>query len=160
MANSGAPKKPASAVAPLGKPTDIAVAPPPVLRRFRRGYRWDHVGLEPYKISAHAGGEFAGASRQVLVGKRGERVGFHLRYFELESGGYTSLERHRHCHVVIGVRGRGLVRVGEEDYLLKPMDTIYIGPDQPHQLRAAGRSRFGFFCIVDARRDRPRPVPV
>jgi ribulose-bisphosphate carboxylase large chain len=131
---------------------------PPVLRRFRRQYRWEYAELEPYKISAHAGGEFAGASRQVLIGKHGERLGFHVRYFELESGGYTSLERHRHCHVVIGVRGRGLVRVGADNYTLRPMDVIYIGPDQIHQLRAVGRSRFGFFCIVNARRDKPRPV--
>jgi ribulose-bisphosphate carboxylase large chain len=130
---------------------------PPVLRRFR-AYRWEHTQLEPYKISAHTGGEFAGASRQVLAGTGGERLAFHLRYFELQAGGYTSLERHRHCHLVIGVRGRGTVRVGDENYTLKPMDTIYIGPNQAHQLRAAGRGRFGFFCIVNARRDQPRPV--
>jgi ribulose-bisphosphate carboxylase large chain len=133
-------------------------SPPPVLRRFRPRFRWDHTELEPYKISAHAGGEFAGASRQVLVGRRGERVAFHLRYFEVQPGGYTSLERHRHAHVVVGIRGRGVVRVGDNNYVLKPMDAIYIGPQQVHQLRAAGRSSFGFFCIVDARRDKPRAV--
>jgi quercetin dioxygenase-like cupin family protein len=131
--------------------------PPPALRRWRQ-FRWEHTDLEPYKISAHRGGEFAGASRQVLIGKRGERVGFHLRYFELQAGGYTSLERHHHSHVVVGVRGRGVVRIGEKDYTLAPLDTIYIGPQQAHQLRAAGRARFGFFCIVDARRDKPRAV--
>jgi ribulose-bisphosphate carboxylase large chain len=135
-----------------------AVAAPPVLRRFRARFRWDHTELEPYKVSAHAGGEFAGASRQVLVGRRGERVAFHLRYFELQPGGHTSLERHRHAHVVVGARGRGLVRVGDENYALKPMDAIYIGPQQAHQLRATGRTSFGFFCIVNARRDKPRPV--
>lgn len=135
-----------------------AITAPPVLRRFRRQYRWEHTELEPYKVRANAGSEFAGASRQVLVGKRGERVAFHLRYFELQAGGYTSLERHRHSHVVVGVRGRGVVRVGDETYTLKPLDAIYIGPQQAHQLRATGRSRFGFFCIVDARRDQPRPV--
>ncbi len=133
-------------------------AAPPALRRLRRQFRWEHTEVEPYKVSAHRGGEFAGASRQVLIGKRGERVAFHLRYFELQAGGYTSLERHRHSHVVVGVRGRGVVRIGEKDYTLTPLDTIYIGPLQAHQLRAAGRAKFGFFCIVDARRDRPRPV--
>jgi ribulose-bisphosphate carboxylase large chain len=130
----------------------------PVMRRFRRGFRWDGVALEPYKLTAHSGGEFCGASRQVIVGKRGERVRFHLRYFEIEPRGFTSLERHRHSHVVIGVRGLGRVRVGEGNYRLRPMDTIYIAPDRPHQLRAIGKEPFGFFCIVDARRDRPRPV--
>jgi ribulose-bisphosphate carboxylase large chain len=149
--------KPASGAAP--KRARNASAAPPVLRRFRR-FRWDHTELEPYKMSAHAGGEFAGASRQVLVGRRGERVGFHLRYFELQAGGYTSLERHRHSHVVVGVRGRGVVQVGEGNYVLRPLDAIYIGPEQAHQLRATGRSGFGFFCIVNARRDKPRPVSI
>ena len=130
----------------------------PVLRRFRRGFRWDNVDLEPYKPAAHRGGEFRGASRQVLVGKRGERTRFHVRYFELAPRGFTSLERHRHAHVVIGARGSGRVRVGDREYRLRPMDTIYIAPDQPHQLRAVGTARFGFFCIVDAKRDRPRPA--
>ncbi len=131
---------------------------PPALRRFKPNYRWDGVELEPYKIAAHRGGDFRGASRQVLIGKRGERVRFHLRYFELEPGGFTSLEQHHHSHVVVGVRGKGRVRVGARSFTLNPMDAIYIGPDAPHQLRAAGREPFGFFCIVDANRDRPRPV--
>lgn len=135
------------------------IAPePPVLRRKRRGMRWDHVALEPYKPPAPSSTEFRGASRQVLVGKHGERVGFHVRYFELEPGGFTTLERHHHSHVVIGVRGRGRVRVGETDYRLSPLDTIYIGPNATHQLNTVGRGRFGFLCLVDARRDRPKLV--
>lgn len=114
--------------------------------------------MEPYKLSTHRGGEFRGALRQVLVGRGGERVRFHVRYFELEPGGFTSLERHRHAHVVIAVRGRGRVRVAQTHYSMKRLDTIYIAPNQPHQLAAPGRSPFGFLCIVDARRDRPRPV--
>ena len=132
--------------------------PPPTLRRFLGGFRWDRVETEPYKISAHKGGEFCGASRQVLIGKNGEPVNFHVRYFELQPGGFTSLERHRHCHVVIGARGRGRVQVGNLQYQLRPFDVIYIAPDEPHQLSAITKSRFGFFCIVDADRDRPRPV--
>ncbi len=130
----------------------------PALRRFKRGFRWEQAELEPYKLATHEGGEFRGASRQVLVGKLGERVGFHLRYFELEPGGFTSLERHRHCHVVIAVTGRGRVRIAKRDYRIAPLDTIYIGPDQPHQLAAVGQRKFGFFCIVDASRDKPRPM--
>ncbi len=94
----------------------------------------------------------------MLVGKRGEHTGFHLRYFELAPGGFTSLEQHHHSHVVMGAIGSGRVRVGEKTYVLKPFDTIYIAPDQPHQLRTIARKKFGFFCIVNARRDKPRPV--
>ena len=138
--------------------TLAADATPPLLKRFRRDFHWEHTEVEPYKIAANDIGEFAGASRQVLIGKGGERVAFHLRYFELEPKGYTSLERHRHAHVVIGVRGRGLVRIGDREYPLAPHDLVYIGSEQAHQLRTTGRSKFGFFCIVNARRDKPRPV--
>lgn len=141
-----------------GKPAGPAGGAPPVMRRFKRGFRWSATAREPYKLRADAGGEFRGASRQVLVGRHDEQVKFHVRYFELQAGGFTSLERHHHAHVVIGATGRGRVRVADRRYWLRPFDTIYIGPDQPHQLCAAGRGKFGFFCIVDARRDRPRPV--
>lgn len=133
-------------------------AAPPVLRRFRRNFRWTRVKLEPYKLRAHRGGDFAGASRQVIAGRDGEPLAFELRYFELEPGGFTSLERHRHCHVVIGLRGRGRVRVGARNHRIAPFDALYIGPNQPHRLAAEGRTPFGFFCIVDKRRDKPRPV--
>ena len=132
--------------------------PPPAVRRFKPSFRWNGVDLEPYKLAAHGGGEFRGASRQVLIGNLGEQVKFHVRYFELQAGGFTSLERHRHAHVVIGLRGRGRVQVADRKFALGPMDTIYIAPDQAHQLRASREEPFGFFCIVDARRDRPRPV--
>lgn len=128
------------------------------MRRFLDGFRWTGVELEPYKLRAHRGGAFRGASRQVLIGARDEQARFHVRYFELEPGGFTSLERHRHCHVVIGLRGRGRVRVGETNYMLGRLDTIYVPPNAPHQLSALGRGPFGFLCIVNARRDKPRPV--
>ena len=130
----------------------------PVLRQFKKNFRWGGVALEAYKTALATSGEFRGASRQVLIGSHDEQVKFHLRYFELEPGGFTSLEHHRHSHVVVGLRGRGRVRVGDHDYVLKPMDTVYIAPNMPHQLRGLGRNPFGFFCIVDAKRDRPRPI--
>lgn len=153
MASQGQPRQTRRKLAAL------VAAAAPVMRRFKHGFRWSATTVEPYRLGADAAGEFRGAARQVLVGKHGERVKFHVRYFELQPGGFTSLERHHHCHVVIAATGRGRVRVARRRYWMKPFDTIYIGPNRPHQLHAAGRERFGFFCIVDARRDRPRPVP-
>jgi ribulose-bisphosphate carboxylase large chain len=42
-----------------------------------------------------------------LSGKRGESQRFHVRYFEIAPGGYSTLEKHEHEHVVIPIRGRG-----------------------------------------------------
>jgi hypothetical protein len=35
---------------------------------------------------------------------------------------------------------------------------LYVAPDVPHQLINPYNEPFGFFCIVDAERDRPRTL--
>jgi ribulose-bisphosphate carboxylase large chain len=85
-------------------------------------------------------------------------MAFDVRYFEIEGGGHSTFERHRHAHVVIGLRGAGRVRIGSRWRPLKPLDACYIGPETPHQLRNDGGEPFGFLCVVDAERDRGRAV--
>jgi ribulose-bisphosphate carboxylase large chain len=135
--------------------------PAPAVKSVLRGrgaLRWRAVELERYK-PPDAGTDWAETTRQVLfAGSRGAPLDFDVRYFEVARGGYSSLERHRHAHVVVGVRGEGSVRLGRRWYRLRPLDVCYIGPDVAHQLRNAGRGRFGFFCVVDAARDAGRPV--
>lgn len=98
-------------------------------------------------------------TRHLLVaGERGEKTRFHLRYFEVSPGGYTSLETHRHEHVVVVIKGRGKVRLGRRLHELDYLDTIYISPGDPHRLLNPYEEPFGFFCIVDARRDKPVPL--
>ena len=38
------------------------------------------------------------------------------------------------------------------------MDTLYVAPNEPHQLINTGTDPFGFICIVDAERDRPKTL--
>ena len=123
------------------------------LYRHREGFRWRGVREEPYKPK---GADWAKIVRCVLVGARGETAKFHVRYFEISSGGNSSLETHRHEHVVICIRGRGTVRTGGKKRSMGYLDTLYIAPDTPHQLMNPYREPFGFLCIVNARRDRPK----
>lgn len=117
---------------------------------------WEGVAATEYKPAAE---HHCGVLRSVLVGERGERTGFHVRYFEISPGGNTTLEHHVHEHVVVVLRGRGLVRLGEALHEVGYGDTIYIAPDEIHQLRNPSPSEpFGFLCLVDAVRDRPIPV--
>lgn len=115
---------------------------------------WEGIDSERYK--AEDGG-WAAIARHVLVGARGESARFDLRYFEIAPGGYSSLEKHVHVHVVVCVRGRGRVLLGGEVREMAFLDTAYIAPDDPHQLLNPYEEPFGFFCIVDHERDRPRP---
>ncbi len=143
----------------LQQPTTAAIKQPRTVYRFKQGFNWQGVPSEPYKLSASQPGEFRGATRRVLIGARGEQVAFHVRYFELAPGGYTSLERHRHTHAIVVLRGRGAVRIGRKLHRLRPFDAVYIGPHRPHQLIASRRAPLGFLCVVDAQRDRPHTLP-
>ncbi|GBC93561.1 hypothetical protein HRbin15_02060 [bacterium HR15] len=83
---------------------------------------------------------------------------FALRYFEIEPGGYSSLEKHHHVHLVVVIRGRGKALVGTRVFDLKPFDLIYVPPDTPHRWINPYTEPFGFLCPVDAERDRPQPL--
>ncbi len=123
--------------------------------RYKGNFRWSGVKTEKYK---QKDGGWSAISRNVLIGNQGETCKFHLRYFEIEPDGYSSLERHRHEHVVVCIRGKGKIRIGEKTYSLNYLDTAYVAPDTVHQLANPYDEPFGFFCIVNAKRDRPKPV--
>lgn len=121
-------------------------------------YTWSEVECEAYKQGQESGREWKSIVRQVLIGKQAEATGFHLRYFEIEPGGCSSLEKHAHAHVVIAVRGQGQVVLNDQAWEMQALDTVYVAPWTPHQFLAGSEEPFGFFCIVDAERDRPQAV--
>jgi quercetin dioxygenase-like cupin family protein len=120
-------------------------------------FRWAGVELREYK-SGDAG--FRGINRQTLLGDgRDEDVlNFVTRYFEIQPGGYSSLERHEHPHSVIVLRGTGRVLLGDETHEIAPFDGVYVAPGTPHQFQATGDGPLGFLCVVDRLRDRPQVV--
>ena len=123
--------------------------------KHKGGFEWSGVKNQPYKTS---GSDWSNIVRKVLIGAHGESAKFHVRYFEISPQGKSSLECHRHEHVVICVKGRGVVLTGRTKRALGFMDTIYISPNTVHQLSNPHKGPFGFLCIVNARRDRPKAV--
>ena len=125
-----------------------------VLNRKKGEFQWERVPQEMYKMD---GASFKECSRIELIGKRGESPVFHVRYFEVAPGGWTTLEHHQHEHVVVVLRGEGEIQLGLESYHLGVGDVGYTAPGDTHQLRCkAGTTEpFGFICVVAADRDRP-----
>jgi quercetin dioxygenase-like cupin family protein len=113
-------------------------------------FRWEGIAVSPYKAG---GTHFAGITRQLLF-EGGEGLGCQLRYFEIEPGGYSSLERHRHGHAIMVVRGSGRALVGDRILDLATHDLARVPPLTWHQFRA-GKEPFGFLCLVDCGRDAP-----
>src|SRR4030043_2334937 len=130
------------------------------LYKHKDNFTWKGIKTERYKSSGKGWSDIV---RQTLIGSHGETTKFHLRYFEIAPNGYSSFEFHKHEHVVVGIRGKGICIVrnprsseAEKTYEIGFLDTLYIQPDAPHQLRNSFNEPFGFFCIVNAKRDRPK----
>jgi ribulose-bisphosphate carboxylase large chain len=122
--------------------------------RFAGDFEWE--GRPSLRYKANGALPFHGVRRVELVGQHGEDTAFDLRYFEVEPGGFTSLERHAHTHAIVAARGRGVLVRDSERTELNTMDVAYVAPHEVHQLRNETTEPFGFFCIVDHERDRPQ----
>ena len=125
-------------------------------RRCRGDFRWDGVEVLAYKAEGSA--PFAGITRQVLFEDPG--LAAQLRYFEIEPGGHSTLERHEHVHGVVVLNGRGRCLVGDVVHDIDTHDLITVPPLTWHQFRAPDDGPLGFLCLVNAERDRPQlPTP-
>lgn len=125
---------------------------PQLFRAGREGFRWDAVAHQPYKQDGSA--PFKDISRQVLFHE--PSLACEMRYFEMEPGGYSTLERHEHAHAVMILRGHGDCLLGHEVRPVKPFDLITIPSWTWHQFRAGKDEPFGFLCMVNTERDRPQ----
>jgi quercetin dioxygenase-like cupin family protein len=78
-----------------------------------------------------------------------------VRYFEVDAGGHTTLEKHEHTHLVIPIKGKGSCLVDDEVLPLAIHDLVYVPAWAWHQFRAAENEVLGFLCMVKVKRDRP-----
>jgi mannose-6-phosphate isomerase-like protein (cupin superfamily) len=115
------------------------------------GQRWNGVPVLNYK---EEGTHFKAISRQVLF-EGGPKLGAELRYFEIEPGGHSTLERHDHIHSVMVIRGRGRCLVGDTVYDIGEHDLVSVPTMTWHQFRATTEQPLGFLCLVNTERDRP-----
>ena len=120
------------------------------VRRFN-AFGWENVPLLSYK----EGGPYKDVTRQILF-EGEETLPVQWRYFEVQPGGHSTLERHEHIHWVLILRGRGACLVGDEITDIAEHDLVEIKGMQWHQFRAAEDAPLGFLCLVAAERDRPQ----
>jgi S-methyl-1-thioxylulose 5-phosphate methylthiotransferase len=122
-----------------------------MLIKHNGNFGWDSVSVLAYKED---GTVFKDVSRQVLFEAQPD-LSCQLRYFEVGPGGHTTLERHRHVHCVVVIRGEGEALVGSQVHQLHDKDVVVVPSNTWHQFRATKGKPLGFLCIVDAERDRP-----
>lgn len=115
-------------------------------------FSWPGVEKKAYKTETT---NFKGVLRYSLLDDTISELNCHTRYFEIEAGGYSSLEIHRHPHSVVIVRGSGSVVLQNDLKQVSPHDVIYIAPNTIHQFHADNNQPLGFICVVDRYRDKP-----
>jgi mannose-6-phosphate isomerase-like protein (cupin superfamily) len=125
-------------------------------RRVTRAYEGGWEGVEPAGYTPDAPG--TGVARHTIVGSRkSDRnepgPAMELRYFEVQPGAASRLEKHEHEHYVIVRTGLGYAVIGDQATEIAPNDVIYIGPRELHQFVNRGSEPFGFYCFVDTCRD-------
>jgi quercetin dioxygenase-like cupin family protein len=130
----------------------MSVDSPKTLRKAEDSFRW--AGVERLEYKEEGSAPFKAISRQTLFSDR--NLAGELRYFEIEPGGFSTLERHEHVHAVMILRGRGTCLVGDEVRAVETLDLVAIAPWTWHQFRATEGEALGFLCLVNADRDRPQ----
>ncbi len=116
------------------------------------GFKWKGVERKDYKTDTQ---NFKDIQRYSLLGDDLPELNFQTRYFEIQPGGYSSLEIHHHPHSVVIIRGEGTLILENNIHKLEVQDVIYIAPNTIHQFHADQGKPLGFICVVDRYRDRP-----
>jgi mannose-6-phosphate isomerase-like protein (cupin superfamily) len=122
------------------------------IHRRAEGFRWEGVDELPYKEDDRA--LFKAITRQVLFSDPDMHA--ELRYFEMQPGGFSTLERHEHMHAVLILRGRGHCLVGSDVKPIETRDLVTVPAMTWHQFRATKGEPLGFLCMVNAARDKPQ----
>ena len=85
-----------------------------------------------------------------LIDKAAGAEKFFLRYYSVEKGGRTSLDKHAAEHEVFIMKGKGRLVGSEREYDVGPGDAIFIGSYELHQFVSTGSEPLEFLCVRGA----------
>ncbi|MEM4246010.1 MAG: cupin domain-containing protein [Candidatus Bathyarchaeia archaeon] len=85
-------------------------------------------------------------------------INFAMRRYELS--GAIPLHIHSHEHGVYVLEGQGEVTTSDEAVRrVGPGDFIFIGPNEPHGFKSAGKASLVFLCVVPRKRGETKILP-
>ncbi len=71
---------------------------------------------------------------------------FSMRIFRVEAGGHIPEHSHPWEHEILVLKGRGKIRIGDQEFEVKEGNAIYIPPDLPHEYFAY--EEILFLCMI------------
>jgi quercetin dioxygenase-like cupin family protein len=111
---------------------------------------WEDVPLKEYPS-----GVSQGAAVRWLIGRAEDAPNFAMRFFTVQPGGYTALDKHPHDHGVLVLHGSAEVLLGDTTSVVNAGDVVYIPGGETHQFHTRGNEPFGFICVIPAGIERP-----
>jgi quercetin dioxygenase-like cupin family protein len=72
-----------------------------------------------------------------------------LRVFTIDVGGYAPLERHAYEHEVLILRGKVIIKSGEQEIIAKQGSVIFISSNEEHQFKNASNTPLEFLCTKE-----------
>jgi quercetin dioxygenase-like cupin family protein len=107
---------------------------------------------------------FKGMKQRFIWTKADGCQNFAMRLMEFEPHGYTSYHAHLEDHEFFILEGEAVaVDADGKETRLSEGDTLYIPPDEPHQMKNAGGSTMRMLCMIpilpggDGKTPAPRP---
>jgi quercetin dioxygenase-like cupin family protein len=83
-----------------------------------------------------------------LITKETGAANFAMRFFEMETEGYSPLHSHLWEHEVFILEGEGIVVGGGEERKFRAGDVIFIPPNEQHQFKNTGETTVKFLCLI------------
>ena len=106
-------------------------------------YAWD--GIEKRELNLEG---LKGITKSVLIGPDDLAPNSIMRYFQIQPGGHSHLEKHPQEHEVIVLHGKGEVQIGENTHEVTVHDVVFISPNELHQFSNPFDETFGFICVI------------
>lgn len=83
-----------------------------------------------------------------LIGPGSGAPNFHLRLFEVESGGHSPFHSHPWEHEVYVLEGKGKLNTGSESIPFEKDYFALVLPGEEHQFENTGDTPLKFLCVI------------
>ncbi len=97
-------------------------------------------------------------SMQVLISAQDGAPNFAMRIFQVKPGGFTPHHSHPWEHEVFILKGKGKLRVEEEEREFQYGDAIFVPPNLIHQFKNNAEDELLFLCLIPAEQVCFRPA--
>ena len=88
------------------------------------------------------------AAKRILIGDNEGAPNFIMRFFTLDPGGHSLLERHPQEHGVLVLQGKGKIQIGDKLFEVNQFDAVFIEGNELHQFNNPYDKPFGFICVI------------